>query len=101
MGWNTANLIGVMLVLTGLISCSIALGAGASMPGSVVAIGAAAGLASALPIWWSFFKGGVHNIFGMSREAAWRIHIAFGHITLLFALAHGVLAFIVHGIDIV
>jgi predicted ferric reductase len=65
--------------------------------GAMVALGLAAGLASPLPLVWAFMRAGAHSIFAMSREAAWRIHIAMGILALFFGLAHGVCSLVFAG----
>jgi len=52
-------------------------------------LGLASGLSSCLPVWWAFLRGGIHNLFGVSREAAWKIHVAFGYVAIIFGLVHG------------
>lgn len=51
--------------------------------------GLASGLACSLPVWFAFLRGGVHNLFGITREAAWRIHIVLGWIAILIGGGHG------------
>lgn len=94
MSWSLANVLGVLAVLAGLVAFVAGLGAGRSSLQLTFILGLAAGLASSLPIWWAFYRAGVHSALHMSREAAWRIHIVFGDLALLFGIAHGIAAFI-------
>jgi predicted ferric reductase len=96
-GWNWANVLGVASVVAILVGLSIGLGAGAGVYEMMVALGLSAGLASPVTLWWAFMRAGAHSVFAMSREAAWRIHMALGLITLSFGIIHGILAFAVVG----
>lgn len=94
MSWTLANAIGVSLVLLGLVAYAIGLGADATSIEMVYIMGLAAGLVSSLPLWWAFFRFGAHSLLKMSREAAWRIHIAFGWFTLIFGTVHAIFVFV-------
>jgi len=88
--WNVANGLGMLAVVIGLVAYAIVLAAGKKNTEVMFVLGQATGIALSLPLWWSFFRCGVHAVMGMSREAAWRIHIALGDVLLIFGTAHGI-----------
>lgn len=90
MSWNVANGLGMLAVVIGLVAYVGGLAGGKSGSEVMFVLGQAAGIALSLPLWWAFFRGGVHAFMGMSREAAWRIHIALGDVLLIFGTAHGI-----------
>ena len=97
--WSLANSLGVVMVSGAMVAFTAAVAVKRDAYGQNSILGLAAGLAASLPIWWSFFKVGVHSIFGMSREAAWRIHIAFGFLALVFGTVHGAIALVISALN--
>ncbi|CAE7524772.1 tmoF [Symbiodinium sp. CCMP2592] len=55
------------------------------------------GDATAMAMWvsllFSFYKFGLHDLLRMSREAAWKIHYAFGIFTILMGMFHAGIVF--------
>jgi predicted ferric reductase len=97
-GWNLSNSLGIWSVRMALVGMTVGLAVSSlSLYGAMVALGLAAGIASPLPLLWAFMRSGAHAIFAMTREAAWRIHIAVGILALFFGLVHGAFAFVVAG----
>mmetsp|Transcript_55034 Transcript_55034/g.103124 ORF Transcript_55034/g.103124 Transcript_55034/m.103124 type:complete len:650 (-) Transcript_55034:179-2128(-) len=80
--WSGANVLGILAVLVAIVAACL-------LPMAIRSTGIAAGIASLLTILWSFFKGGIHDMMGMTREAAWRIHSVVGALTLIVGVVHG------------
>eukprot|EP00401_Gymnodinium_catenatum_P064322 CAMPEP_0117601198 /NCGR_PEP_ID=MMETSP0784-20121206/76899_1 /TAXON_ID=39447 /ORGANISM="" /LENGTH=670 /DNA_ID=CAMNT_0005403893 /DNA_START=72 /DNA_END=2084 /DNA_ORIENTATION=+ len=89
-GWNVANIIAMLVLAAGQLACYTALLSTGAEVRSIMITGFSAGVALSLPIWWAFFKGGVHVLLNMSREEAWRIHIATADVALIFGSVHGI-----------
>eukprot|EP00439_Symbiodinium_sp_Y106_P071295 s2754_g12.t2 len=93
MQWSPSNNFGILAVLIALVGACL-------LPQAMRSTGIAAGIAAMLTIMWSFFKGGVHDLVGMTREAAWRIHTTIGTLTLILGVVHGAVAIAEKGADI-
>lgn len=96
-GWNMSVFcVAVCLVLLAEVVGRL----GDSKCDNVRAWGLASGVAAALPVWWACMKFGVHSFVGISRESAWKIHIAFGELALVCCAIHGCLALSAHGLGV-
>lgn len=94
-GWTLANVLAVTAVAVGLVLFLVPLAAqGGSGLETVFVTGLSTGLLAVLPMIWAFFSVGVHDLARISREAAWRIHSAFGFLFLIFGTFHGIVAFL-------
>jgi len=93
MQWSPSNNFGILAVLIALVGACL-------LPQAMRSTGIAAGIAAMLTIMWSYFKGGVHDLVGMTREAAWRIHTTIGTLTLILGVVHGAVAIAEKGSDI-
>ena len=89
--WSPANLAGVGCIAALFIWLCL-------LPISQKSSGIATGFALLLTLWWSFFRGGVHNYVFMTREAAWRIHYSLGLLAIIVAAVHGALNLAEHGL---
>lgn len=86
--WNLANIFGVLAVLGGLVAVVVSAKSSTEV---IHMAGIAASTALIATVLWSWLRG-LHSFVAMSREAAWRIHMAFGVFALVFGTAHAVVA---------
>eukprot|EP00933_Yihiella_yeosuensis_P000787 TRINITY_DN10121_c2_g1_i1.p1 TRINITY_DN10121_c2_g1~~TRINITY_DN10121_c2_g1_i1.p1 ORF type:complete len:646 (-),score=115.36 TRINITY_DN10121_c2_g1_i1:148-2085(-) len=52
--------------------------------------GIAAGTAAFCVMAWSYYMLGADKLMGMTREAAWKVHIFFGDMMVIFGIVHGI-----------
>lgn len=91
--WNFANFMGTLPLMGGLIFLCV------YPPNAMakVTLGIATALAMCATVLWSFLHG-IHDFVKMSREAAWKIHIAFGITSLVFGSVHAGLVILTENI---
>lgn len=89
-GWTLASGVGTVVAVVGVIAYMQSISAldGFADVHQLFLNGLAAGTLSILVVFFAYFKAGAHTLVGMSREAAWRIHICFSVIFLLVAAFH-------------
>lgn len=91
--FNIANIVCLAALIGGLIAYPVVVVLVApTQENPVNTLGLTAGVAGSLPLWWAFFRGGVHRFFNMTVEASLRIHSMLGLLTLLAGTVHGVYA---------
>eukprot|EP00929_Paragymnodinium_shiwhaense_P122217 TRINITY_DN9482_c0_g1_i5.p1 TRINITY_DN9482_c0_g1~~TRINITY_DN9482_c0_g1_i5.p1 ORF type:complete len:625 (+),score=82.37 TRINITY_DN9482_c0_g1_i5:197-2071(+) len=96
-GWSIGGLLGMAAVWVGVIGCAVVLALnGEAAIGSTASWADATGYATAtallLAVLWSFYKAGIHSALCITRESAWRFHVALGDLFLIAGTIHGVLA---------